>query len=252
LLQSGVDRSSIHRRVLSYRGPCTSNTLGATRTLYKGGDETTAFKAMTWNVENLFRPQQDATEEEKQRYQDKLGLLAGVIGNLSPDVVALQEVGGDGALADLQGALNGTYPHREVSAFSDGRGIRVAFLSRHAVEEREGRPASTCRALSAALLQVSRQGRVEPVRAFAASQYVSAGVRTGALGEPAKPGRPVSRLGELRQESRSRESRDRVPKKLPGAPRRTAIRTVFRVALQVRNRSFEKPNECHLRRIGPA
>jgi len=102
-----------------------------------GGDEMTAFSAMTWNVENLFRPQQDATEEEKQHYQDKLGLLAGVIGNLSPDVVALQEVGGDGALADLQGALNGTYPHREVSAFSDGRGIRVAFLSRHAVEERE-------------------------------------------------------------------------------------------------------------------
>src|SRR5829696_10446922 len=27
---------------------------------------------------------------------------------------------------------------------------------------------------------------------------------------------------------------------------------LFRVALQVRNRSFEKPNECHLRRIGPA
>lgn len=97
----------------------------------------TTFKAMTWNVENLFRPQQDATEEEKQRYRDKLGLLAGVIDDLSPDVVALQEVGGDGALEDLQGALDGTYPHREVSAFPDGRGIRVAFLSRHAVEERE-------------------------------------------------------------------------------------------------------------------
>jgi endonuclease/exonuclease/phosphatase family metal-dependent hydrolase len=97
----------------------------------------TTFKAMTWNVENLFRPQPDGTTEEKQRYQEKLRLLAGVIGDLSPDVVALQEVGGEGALADLQGALDGTYPHREVSAFPDRRGIRVAFLSRHAVEERE-------------------------------------------------------------------------------------------------------------------
>lgn len=95
------------------------------------------FKAMTWNVENLFRPQQDTTEEEKQRYQDKLGLLAGVIDGLSPDVVALQEVGGEGVLEDLQGALDGAYPHRELSAFPDGRGIRVAFLSMHAVEERE-------------------------------------------------------------------------------------------------------------------
>ena len=97
----------------------------------------TTFKAMTWNVENLFRPQQDATREEKERYHEKLSLLVGVIGELSPDVVALEEVGGDGALEDLQAALDGTYPHREVSAFPDGRGIRVAFLSKHEVEEKE-------------------------------------------------------------------------------------------------------------------
>ena len=97
----------------------------------------TAFKAMTWNVENLFRPQPNASANEKERYREKLRLLAGMIGDLSPDVVALQEVGGDGALIDLQAALGRAYPHREVSAFPDGRGIRVGLLSKHEIEEKE-------------------------------------------------------------------------------------------------------------------
>lgn len=97
----------------------------------------TAFKVMTWNVENLFRPGRGAGEAERERYSDKLGLLAGVIGRLGPDAVALQEVGGDEPLADLQEALGGAYPHQAASGFPDGRGIRVAFLSKHPVEERE-------------------------------------------------------------------------------------------------------------------
>jgi endonuclease/exonuclease/phosphatase family metal-dependent hydrolase len=94
----------------------------------------TTFNAMTWNVENLFSPKPDAEEEVKQRYQRKLGLLADVIENLDPDIVALQEVGGEQPLQDLQEALGDAYPHRAVSAFPDGRGIRVAFLSKHAVQ----------------------------------------------------------------------------------------------------------------------
>ena len=97
----------------------------------------TAFSAMTWNVENLFRPEAGATEDERRSYEGKLGLLAGVIGRLDPDAVALQEVGGDGPLEDLQGAPSGAYPHRAVSAFPDGGGIRVAFLSGHPIEESE-------------------------------------------------------------------------------------------------------------------
>ena len=98
----------------------------------------TAFRAMTWNVENLFRPNAAGAEDaERERYRRKLGLLADVIGRHVPDVVAPQEVGGDGPLADLQEALGGAYPHREASGFPDGRGIRVAFLSKHAVVERE-------------------------------------------------------------------------------------------------------------------
>ena len=97
----------------------------------------TEFGAMTWNVENLFRPTLEAEDAERERYQRKLGLLAEVIGRLAPDVVALQEVGGEEPVEDLQGALDGTYPHRAVSVFPDGRGIRVAFLSKHAVADRE-------------------------------------------------------------------------------------------------------------------
>jgi endonuclease/exonuclease/phosphatase family metal-dependent hydrolase len=100
----------------------------------------TTFKAMTWNVENLFRPKPEADEEVKQRYQSKLELLAHVIGRLDPDVVALQEVGGEDGeepLDDLQQALGGSHPHRALSAFRDGRDIQVAFLSKYAVDDQE-------------------------------------------------------------------------------------------------------------------
>ena len=95
------------------------------------------FVAMTWNVENLFAPADGAPEEEREVYGRKLRLLASVIGDAGPDVVALQEIGGEDALVDLGEALGGSYPHRAVSAFPDGRGIRVAFLSRHVIEETE-------------------------------------------------------------------------------------------------------------------
>jgi endonuclease/exonuclease/phosphatase family metal-dependent hydrolase len=107
---------------------------GITRSL-SGGKTMTAFKAMTWNVENLFRPSPGAPQVEQQRFQRKLALLAGVINQLAPDVIALQEIGGEEPLHDLQQALGGTYPHRALSAFPDGRGIRVAFLSKHTVTE---------------------------------------------------------------------------------------------------------------------
>ncbi len=98
-------------------------------------DAMTTFKAMTWNVENLFRPALGASQADHQRFEQKLSLLARVINRLDPDVVALQELGGEEPLGDLQQALDGAYPHRAVSAFADRRGIRVAFLSKHAVDE---------------------------------------------------------------------------------------------------------------------
>lgn len=97
----------------------------------------TVFKAMTWNVENLFKPGPDADQEDQQRYTRKLELLANVINGLDPDVVALQEIGGADAIADLQQALGGTYPHPSVSNFADGRGIRNAFISKTAFDDEE-------------------------------------------------------------------------------------------------------------------
>lgn len=93
------------------------------------------FKVMTWNVENLFRPTADATPEEQERYHRKLRLIADTINQNAPDVVALQEIGGNGPLQDLQQSLDGTYPHRAVSTSPDGRGIRVGFLSTLPIDE---------------------------------------------------------------------------------------------------------------------
>jgi hypothetical protein len=50
-----------------------------------------AFKVMTWIVENLFRPPANVADPEKQSYQEKLALLAGVINQLDPDVLALRD-----------------------------------------------------------------------------------------------------------------------------------------------------------------
>lgn len=97
----------------------------------------TAFTAMTWNVENLFQPNPDASQEDQQLYDQKLALLANVIDRLAPDVVAFQEVGGADAIADLQQALGGTYPHHSVSNFPDHRGIRNAFISKTAFIDEE-------------------------------------------------------------------------------------------------------------------
>jgi endonuclease/exonuclease/phosphatase family metal-dependent hydrolase len=92
---------------------------------------------MTWNVENLFRPKPTAPAEELQRYNDKLALLASVIKGQDLDVMALQEIGGDDPLEELQQSLGGAFPHRESSVLPDRRGIRVAFLSKHSVYDRE-------------------------------------------------------------------------------------------------------------------
>jgi endonuclease/exonuclease/phosphatase family metal-dependent hydrolase len=88
----------------------------------------------TWNLENLFRPGDDAGPSDDAAYQAKLGALAGVINRLAPDVPAVQEVGDPEALADLTGKLNGSW-HTELSTFPDDRQIRVGFLSQHPLSD---------------------------------------------------------------------------------------------------------------------
>lgn len=94
-------------------------------------------KVMTWNVENLFVPARDAASEVKELFERKLVFLAATITRLDPDLVALQELGGEAALQALQDGLAGGYAERRISAFPDQRGIAVGFLSRLPIEASE-------------------------------------------------------------------------------------------------------------------
>lgn len=95
-----------------------------------------SFTVMTWNVESLFQPSANHAGASSI-YQAKLALIARAISQIVPDVVALQEIGSPAALADLQQGLGGNYPHACLSQYPDARGIRVAFLSRLAIESSE-------------------------------------------------------------------------------------------------------------------
>lgn len=97
----------------------------------------TMFKVMTWNLENLFLPGEEGGPENQAVFDQKLAALATTILELSPDVLAVQEVGSEAAVGALQDALEGHYPHTQLSSFPDGRGIRVGFLSGLPIEEHE-------------------------------------------------------------------------------------------------------------------
>lgn len=96
-----------------------------------------AFKVMTWNLENLFLPGEEGGPEDQAVIDQKLAALAATILQLSPDVLAVQEVGSEAAFEALQVGLEGNYPHTQLSSIPDGRGIRVGFLSRLPIEEHE-------------------------------------------------------------------------------------------------------------------
>ncbi len=93
---------------------------------------TIPFTIVTWNVENLFRPDHPSGSgaRDEQTYQRKLANLARTILAVAPDVVALQEVGDEAAFDDLRRHLGNRYPYARLSRLPDMRGIRVAFLSR--------------------------------------------------------------------------------------------------------------------------
>ncbi|MGR6320775.1 endonuclease/exonuclease/phosphatase family protein [Micromonospora soli] len=88
---------------------------------------------MTWNVENLFRPDAGDTSAA-ETYAAKLAYLAGLISGTGADVVALQEIGSPTAAEDLRAALGEPW-QALVSSHPDSRGIRVAVLARHALTE---------------------------------------------------------------------------------------------------------------------
>jgi hypothetical protein len=83
---------------------------------------------MTWNVQNLFLPSNEAGPDDQGAFERKLASLAAVIDQAAPHVLALQEIGPDGALDRLRNALAHPMPHA-IEGQPDDRGIRVAFLS---------------------------------------------------------------------------------------------------------------------------
>jgi len=85
----------------------------------------------TWNLENLYRPGGAFGPRTEAAYKAKLTTLAGVIRDLDPTLLGVQEVGDPAALEDLVGMLDGDW-HIALSAHPDSRGIRVGFLSRPA------------------------------------------------------------------------------------------------------------------------
>jgi endonuclease/exonuclease/phosphatase family metal-dependent hydrolase len=84
---------------------------------------------VTWNVENLFPPGTEAGPPDKETYEAKLDHLAAILGDLRPDLVAIQELGDPACLQDLRERLGGLLPHAVASNHPDERGIRVALLA---------------------------------------------------------------------------------------------------------------------------
>jgi len=85
---------------------------------------------MTWNVQNLLPVGSVGGPTSVAEYNAKLAARAAVIAAVEPDVLAVQEIGDDDVVADLNDACGDRFPHRATGS-PDGRGIRVALLSAH-------------------------------------------------------------------------------------------------------------------------
>ncbi len=94
----------------------------------------TRLTVMTWNVQNLFLPDHEDGPDTQAAFDQKVTSLAVVIDSVRPHVLALQEIGPEGALAALHNALTHPMLHSAVGE-PDRRGIRVAFLSRRVLQE---------------------------------------------------------------------------------------------------------------------
>lgn len=88
---------------------------------------------MTWNVENLFPAGNPSGPPDQATYQAKIAYLAGVIREVNPDVLAVQEIGDPQPAADLAAAIGEDWV-AHLSTHPDGRGIRVGVLSPHPVQ----------------------------------------------------------------------------------------------------------------------
>ncbi len=95
------------------------------------------FKVVTYNLENLFPVGSQSGPDTAEEFEEKTDCLASVILGIDADVVGVQEVGDEGSFQELIGKLGGRYPHSQLSANPDRRGIRVGFLSKLPIDESE-------------------------------------------------------------------------------------------------------------------
>lgn len=95
------------------------------------------FSVMTWNVENLFPLGHAFGPTDPDVFATKMSNLVQTIRNISPHVVGLQEVGSEETFAELSHRLQPDYPHAELSEHPDGRGIRVGFISKFPLSNRD-------------------------------------------------------------------------------------------------------------------
>lgn len=98
-------------------------------------------RVLTWNVRNLFNDVRDSPEIDvaletilpTSEYTAKRDAIAAVLATLAADIVVLQEVENQPVLIDLAEAAGG-YPHRHITLGNDPRGIDIAVLSRHPID----------------------------------------------------------------------------------------------------------------------
>ena len=68
----------------------------------RGGTNLPDLTVMTWNIQNLFPVGHADGPPTQQEYDDKIAGFAKVINAVEPDLLALQEVGPEQVLADLE------------------------------------------------------------------------------------------------------------------------------------------------------
>jgi endonuclease/exonuclease/phosphatase family metal-dependent hydrolase len=83
------------------------------------------FTIMAWNLENLFTP----APADRADFDAKLDALAGVITTEAPDLLGVQEVGDEGAFAELRDRLGSAWTGVLSTHFESPRTIRVGWLS---------------------------------------------------------------------------------------------------------------------------
>ncbi|GAB3660418.1 hypothetical protein GCM10027589_22160 [Actinocorallia lasiicapitis] len=84
----------------------------------------------SWNLENLFRPGGSFGPQDRAVYEAKVRGLAAAIRAVGADVLAVQEVGDAGALADLAAELGAGWGSVTAQRFESGHPIRTGVLSR--------------------------------------------------------------------------------------------------------------------------